>query len=243
MTELVEQGVTALNHYDPLGRLIRTDFPNGTYSRVEFTPWQQVTHDQNDTATDSDWYDARIGYVGADDSLLAEKRAAELIEAHANTPTVVHLDVLGRPFLSIAHNKDPEDDDRFYETKSVLDIQGNLLQVVDARTNIAEERIYGMLGQSLEVNSHDAGNRQILLNALGQPMRTWDSRNQRFSHTYDTLRRPVDRTVSVSGGSEILLGRIVYGDLLSTPEDTNHVGRVYRVYDGAGVATTLEFDF
>src|SRR5690606_4704310 len=29
----------------------------------------------------------------------------------------------------------------------------------------------------------------------------------------------------------------------STPEDTNHVGRVYRVYDGAGVATTLEFDF
>src|SRR5690606_41696539 len=74
-------------------------------------------------------------------------------------------------------------------------------------------------------------------------MRTWDSRNQRFNHTYDTLRRPVDRTVSVSGGSEILLGRIVYGDLLSTPEDTNHVGRVYRVYDGAGVATTLEFDF
>mgnify|MGYP006200476301 CR=1 FL=1 len=45
------------------------------------------------------------------------------------------------------------------------------------------------------------------------------------------------------GSNEILLGRIVYGDLLSTPEDTNHVGRVYRVYDGAGVATTLEFDF
>src|SRR5690606_19458787 len=94
--ELVEQGVTALNHYDPLGRLIRTDFPNGTFSKVEFTPWQQVTHDQNDTATDSDWYDARIGYVGGDDSLLAERRAAELVEDHAGTPTVVHLDVLGR---------------------------------------------------------------------------------------------------------------------------------------------------
>jgi hypothetical protein len=43
------------------------------------------------------------------------------------------------------------------------------------------------------------------------------------------LRRPVDRTVSVDGGAEKLLTRIVYGDLLSTPEDTNHVGRVYRV--------------
>jgi hypothetical protein len=107
----------------------------------------------------------------------------------------------------------------------------------------AEERIYGMLGQSLKVISVDAGNRTHLLNALGQPMRTWDSRDQRLSHTYDTLRRPVDRTVSVDGGSEKLLTRIVYGDLLSTPEDTNHVGKVYRVYDGAGVATTTAFDF
>src|SRR5690606_15431730 len=154
------------------------------------------------------------------------------------TPTVVHLDVLGRPFLSIAHNKDLQANDEYYHTKSVLDIQGNALAVIDDRGRqanpiyYAEERVYGMLGQSLEVNSHDAGDRQILLNALGQPMRTWDSRNQRFSHSYDTLRRRVDRTVSVSGGNEILLGRIVYGDLLSTP-----------VYDGAGVATTLEFDF
>jgi hypothetical protein len=58
-----------------------------------------------------------------------------------------------------------------------------------------------------------------------------------------SVRRPVDRTVSVDGGSEKLLTRIVYGDLLSTPEDTNHVGKVYRVYDGAGAATTTAFDF
>src|SRR5690606_14798696 len=70
-----------------------------------------------------------------------------------------------------------------------------------------------------------------------------DSRDQRFSYTYDTARRPVDRTVSVDGGSEKLLARIVYGDLLADPEDTNHAGRVYRVYDGAGVATTVAFDF
>ncbi|NJK32781.1 MAG: hypothetical protein HC927_10435 [Deltaproteobacteria bacterium] len=50
-------------------------------------------------------------------------------------------------------------------------------------------------------------------------------------------------TVSVSGGSEKLLGRIVYGELLADPTATNHRTRVYRVYDGAGVATTTAFDF
>jgi RHS repeat-associated protein len=74
-------------------------------------------------------------------------------------------------------------------------------------------------------------------------MRSWDDRNQRFSVTYDTLRRPVDRTVSVSGGAEKLLSRIVYGELLASPAATNHRGRVYRAYDGAGVATSLAFDF
>ncbi|PRQ02174.1 RHS Repeat protein [Enhygromyxa salina] len=241
--ELVEQGVTALNHYDPLGRLIRTDLPNGTYSKVEFTPWKQTSWDPNDTVLDSDWYAERIGYGGNDDGLLAEKRAAELAADHDGTPAVVHLDVLGRPFLSVAHNIDINEDDEYFETKSVLDIQGNVLEVEDARGNTAEARVYGMLGHSLEVLSHDAGDRQTLLNALGQPMRSWDDRSQRFSYTYDTLRRPVDRTVSVSGGSEKLLGRIVYGDLLSSPEDTNHIGRVYRVYDGAGAATNVAFDF
>jgi hypothetical protein len=71
-------------------------------------------------------------------------------------------------------------------------------------------------------------------------MRSWDDRNQRFSITHDPLRRPV---VSVSGGSEKLLSRIVYGELLASPAATNHRRRVYRVYDGAGVATSLAFDF
>ncbi len=37
-TELVEWGVTPVLRYDALGRLIRTDLPNGTFSRVEFDP-------------------------------------------------------------------------------------------------------------------------------------------------------------------------------------------------------------
>ncbi|PRQ09409.1 RHS repeat domain-containing protein [Enhygromyxa salina] len=241
--ELVEQGVTSLNHYDPLGRLVRTDPPNGTFSRVEFTPWEQTSWDVNDTVLASDWFVQRDGYEGPDVALQKEARAAQLAAKHANTPSKVHLDTLGRPFLSVAHNKDLVGNDEFFETRSVLDIQGNVLEVVDARGNSAETRTYGMLGQSLFVGSVDAGDRRHLLTALGQPMHSWDARDQRFSFSYDTLRRPIDRTVSVGGGAEKLLGRVVYGDLLASPEATNHRGRVYRVYDGAGVATSLAYDF
>jgi hypothetical protein len=98
--ELVEQGVSPLMHYDPLGRLIRTDFPNGTFSRVAFTPWEQVSYDPNDTVLTSDWYASRINYAGSDVALLKEKRAAQQSAAHANTPSKVVLDSLGRPFLA-----------------------------------------------------------------------------------------------------------------------------------------------
>ncbi|NVB39974.1 toxin [Pseudenhygromyxa sp. WMMC2535] len=241
--ELVEQGVTALNHYDPLGRLIRTDLPNGTFSYVEFDPWQQTSFDPNDTVLDSAWFSQRIDYAGSDAGLLEEKRAAQLAAAHANTPSLVHLDTLGRPFLSVAHNKTTANEDEYIETRSVLDIQGKVLALIDARGNTAEARTYGMLGQSLRVTSVDAGDRWHLRNALGQPMRVWDSRDQRFSFSYDALRRPTDRTVSVAGGPEKLLTRILYGEQLDTPTLTNHRTHVYRAYDGAGVATTDAFDF
>jgi hypothetical protein len=83
---------------------------------------------------ESDWYAARAGYQGQDVVQLAERRAAELAAAHANTPNTVHLDTLGRPFLAVAHNGGEE----FYATRSVFDVQGRVLEVIDARGNSAE---------------------------------------------------------------------------------------------------------
>jgi YD repeat-containing protein len=63
----VEWGVTPVLRYDALGRLTRTDLPNGTFSRVVFDPWKQTTFDPNDnvapldakdTAGESLWYQA-----------------------------------------------------------------------------------------------------------------------------------------------------------------------------------------
>ena len=98
--ELVEWGVTPILRYDPLGRLIRTDNPNGTFSKVEFDPWQQLTFDENDTVLASQWYADRQSLPSID----PERKAADAAAAHANTPAVVHLDTLGRTFLTIADN-------------------------------------------------------------------------------------------------------------------------------------------
>ena len=60
-----EVGVTPVLYYDAPGRLVRTDMPDGTYSRVEQSPWQVTSYDASDTAYDpdpaarSDWYNRR----------------------------------------------------------------------------------------------------------------------------------------------------------------------------------------
>jgi hypothetical protein len=42
---IVATGVTPVVHYDPLDRVIRTELPDGSESRVEFDPWRQVSFD------------------------------------------------------------------------------------------------------------------------------------------------------------------------------------------------------
>lgn len=47
--QLIEIGVSPVLFYDPPGRLIKTEFPDGTLSRFEFNSWKQINFDQNDT--------------------------------------------------------------------------------------------------------------------------------------------------------------------------------------------------
>src|SRR5690606_24237858 len=162
--ELVEQGVSPLIHYDPIGRVIRTDFPDGTFSKVEFTPWESTSWDANDTVKDSDWYAARKDYDGPDPYWKKERRAAEQAFEHRETPSKLIFDALGRPFLGI----EGLGGGITYETRVVLDIRGLPSQIFDARGNVAEARTHGILGQVLETTSTDAGDRQALTTILGE---------------------------------------------------------------------------
>ena len=259
-TELVEWGVTPILHYDPLGRMMRTVNPNGTFSKVEFDSWQQRSFDENDTVTDSDWYAVRINLPPSD----PQHRAAELSSQHNNTPAIAHLDTLGRSFLTISDNGS----DGQYSTHIELDIEGNPRVITDARGNPVMQYAYNMIGPADEdeeeeeeseedkpddhliyQNSMDGGERWMLYNVVGNPIRSWDSRNYVFSYEYDALQRQTNFYVQTENASEFLAEQIVYGDSIINPDPSldpvalNLRGQVYQQYDGAGVVTNVRFDF
>src|SRR5262249_14348802 len=113
--DLVEWGVTPILRHDPLGRLIRTDLPDGTCSRMVFDAWRQETWDQNDSIEGTPWL-ARKQTGSADD-----QRCATLTRPPPRTPAVAHLDPLGRAFLTVADNAALGR----YATRLTLDIEGN----------------------------------------------------------------------------------------------------------------------
>ena len=53
----------------------------------------------------------------------------------------------------------------------------------------------------------EAGERWMLNDVAGKPIRAWDSRGHRFRTAYDALRRPTDSFLREGAGAELLVGR------------------------------------
>jgi RHS repeat-associated protein len=148
-----EEGVTPIIYYDAAGRTVRTEAPDGSYSRVEFSPWHVAAYDRNDTVLEpgNAWY-ARMSSAIASD---AERRAAALTAKHAGTPTTTILDSLGRDVIAIAHNRVPDNAptwanvpllerpwlDERYVTFTKPDAEGKPLWIRDARGNLVMQYI------------------------------------------------------------------------------------------------------
>jgi RHS repeat-associated protein len=215
--EIVETGVTPVLYYDALNRLIRTDFPDGSHSKTEFTAWQQTDFDRNDTAEGN---------------------------PHYNTPAITHFDSLGRAFCNLQDNgTNAQGLSLLHVTLMELDIEGNEKKVIDARGNTVMEYRYGIHGEKGYSNSMDAGERWLFLAADGQPLYTWDSRGHRLHAEYDELRRPVKQWLSTDGGTETLVAMTVYGEEVVNPEADNMRGQVWKNYDQSGLAENIRFDF
>jgi hypothetical protein len=116
---------------------VRREAPDGSYSRVEFSPWHVATYDANDTVDEAGnrWYEDRT----LDDASDEEKRAARLAATHAGTPSIVLLDSLGRDVVSIADNRFPNAagalEGERHLTFTKLDAEGKPLWIRDARKN------------------------------------------------------------------------------------------------------------
>jgi RHS repeat-associated protein len=182
-----------------------------------------------------------------------EQDSAVRTLGHAGTPTIAYFDTLGRTFMTAADNGVKGK----YRTRVGLDIEGNQFEVRDEVTGdgVIQERIvmrydYYMAGpeQSEEKKSNnlihqasmEAGERWVLNDVSGKPVRTWDSRMFTRRMTYDQLRRPLCMYVT-ENGDERLAERTVYGEFMGGVR--NLKTRVYQVYDGAGVVTNDAYDF
>ena len=262
LKELVESGVTPLIYYDVMGRLVKTVMPDGTLSRTEFDSWKQAIYDQNDTVLESSWYQKRFNrqidaeLIAESKDPVKEKQAADKAALHALTPNVQHFDTLGRPVLSIDHNRNlATTADEFYETKVFLDIEGNLRSVIDARKlpenanqgNVVMQYKYDMLGQLVYQNSMDAGQRWLLTNILGKPLRTWDERGHEFRYAYDVLHRPTESKVLGGDDPNLTLGhvfeKIIYGEGQTDDLAKNLRGQVFQHYDTGGRLEMPDYDF
>jgi RHS repeat-associated protein len=162
-----EHGVTPLLYYDAAGRLVRTEMPDGTLSRVEFSPWHQLSFDASDTVLDSPWYTqwppadtgrspldpaGRLPLVAGRMTVPAEDRARWLAARHAGTPALTLFDSLGREVIAIAHNRVEDEGgrhlfdrrhwrDEFYVTLTKFDAEGKPLWIRDARGNLVMQYI------------------------------------------------------------------------------------------------------
>jgi RHS repeat-associated protein len=270
--EMTDTGVTPVLFYDPVERVVATLNPNHTFEKVVFDPWRQETWDMNDTVTLSDpktdpdvggffqllpvsdylpsWHDQRRnGQQGPD-----EKSAAEKAAAHAATPTVAYFDTLGRPMLTVADNgKDAGGVPQKYATRMTLDVEGNQREVKDANDRVVMRYEYDMLGNRIHQSSMEAGQRWMLNDVTGKPIRAWDSRNHNLRTEYDELRRPRGSFVigadALNRSREILFEEILYGESASSGLTAAQVlaanlrGKSYKHYDSGGLVTSEAYDF
>ncbi|MCD9186654.1 MAG: hypothetical protein LUM44_09480 [Pyrinomonadaceae bacterium] len=252
LKELVEIGVTPIFCYDAVGRLIKTGFPDKTFSETVFDSWKQIIYDRNDTVTETEWFDKRFNRLIDDELTVAgknpsrEKLAAEKAAEHSGTPAIHHFDTLARLVLQIEHNRNEFGADEFYRTQADIDIEGNLRALFDDRGNAVMRYKYDMLGNMVCRTSADAGRRWLFQNIAGNPLRSWDERKHTFFFEYDILHRPTAKKVKGGDGTiplDNVYEKIIYGETLPNPKANNFRGRAVIIYDTSGRSETTGFDF
>jgi RHS repeat-associated protein len=228
--------------YDPRGHAVRATNPDGSQQRVIFgmpadltrpddfapTPWESTTYDANDNA-----------------GRTHPTRSAPY-KMHWNTPSTARVDALGRTIevterLGLAGQ---------HRTRTVYDIQGNVIAVIDALGRKAFRYVHDLAKRTLRTESLDAGLRLAAYDAAGAVLEQHDRKGALILLAYDVLGRP--RAVWARDGTGQPMGKrqaYVYGDdpelALTTDQrrERNVLGRLTEQRDDAGVAVFARYDF
>ena len=175
-----------------------------------------------------------------------QSASASKAAAHNDTPSTALFDVLGRQSVAVEHNRlnvNGVATDQYYATRTGLDIQGNQLSVTDAMGRQAMSNDYDQTKQKIHSKSMDACERWMFCNVAGKQIRAWDSRGFLVATSYDELHRPIGLNATGNGLNNILAEKTIYGDSKqggpASPELTNSRGRIYQVFDAAGLVTNF----
>src|SRR5207244_1332772 len=127
-----------------------------------------------------------------------ETTAATKAAAHVNTPTTAYFDTLGRPFLTVAHNKvvcpnhDLDGTEDKFHTRVELDIEGNLrgkvVQLFDQAGAVTSDE-YDFKGNLLRGQRQLAKDYKTTLDwSAAVPL---EAENYTSRTRYDALNRPI----------------------------------------------------
>ncbi len=107
---------------------------------------------------------------------------------------------------------------------------------------------YDMTQTVVRTIGMDSGDRKVLLNVMGNPVRGEDSNGSLVLTDYDDLHRPVTKTLRVSSVDKVV-ERFVYGESAGDTEygvtdvaARNLYGRLYLHYDQAGRVKASQYD-
>ncbi len=237
---LRETGVAAVHSYDPLGRQIRSDAPDGSFTRVEISAWRQRVFDANDTVLDSRWFAERGSPpVAGPEPAAPDARAAFLAAGHANTPATVHTDNLGRSIYAVSDHGGGV----FGAVRTEIDLTGRRTATFDQLGRAVTSAFVGADGRVITGESAERGRSWSFTAADGALVWTADEHGRVTRIAYDAFRRPVATLVSEGGGPEAVVGTVVYGDRHPEARKRNLLGGAHLMFDQAGLVRVPANDF
>jgi len=158
--------------YDAMGRDIRMNQPDGTYSETIYEPLAKTVHDEEQTQTDSLHSGYGMRYV--EDGLADKDGNARLRKVYE----IVKLSDAGEPLTSPVE----------WRTTYTYDLLHNLTGYTDSQNN-QKFMEYDGLGRKTFMNDPDRGRMTYEYDNAGNLVRTTDAKGQVILYEYDGVNR------------------------------------------------------
>jgi len=196
-----------IEHYDPLGRGVRTVNPDGTFVSTLYRPLVQIRYDEEDNA-------AGGPHAGTPRTLTYDGRARLVSVEEVNV-------VDGRP--------------EHYLTRYTYDALGNLTQIEDADGNV-KTMAYDALSRQVRMADPNRGATVSAYDDAGNLIRTEDAKGQIVRYSYDAANRLLREEWDVPGEETIVNAIYHYDDDISPlhPDAQNTLGEVAFIEDQVG---------